>query len=108
MANTYEWKIGQMEAKISDGEKNNIIFRIWWELVASDGEIKPTYAMAMDVLDVQYKEGDPFIEYENLTKEDVVGWLEAGLDVDEYKSKLDQEIYNKKNPVNEYLDPNWD
>lgn len=35
-------------------------------------------------------------------------WLESGLDVDDIKSKLDQEIYDKKNPVNEYLNPNWD
>jgi hypothetical protein len=108
MANTYTWKISQMEAKISDGEKKNVIFRIWWELVASDEEIKPTYALAMDVLEVQYNEGDPFIEYADLTKEDVISWLESGLDVDDIKSKLDQEIYDKKNPVNEYLNPNWD
>lgn len=62
----------------------------------------------MDVLEVQYNEGDPFIEYADLTKEDVIGWLESGLDVDDIKSKLDQEIYDKKNPVNEYLNPNWD
>ena len=107
MANTYDWKITQMEAKIKDGELENVIFRIWWELVASDGEVKPTYALTMDQLLVEYKEGDPFIPYSDLTKEDVVGWIEASLDVDAIKSKLDQEIYNKKNPVNEYLKPNW-
>lgn len=108
MANTYTWKISQMEAKISDGELENVIFNIWWELVASDGEVKPTYALAMDSLLVEYNEGDPFIPYADLTKEDVIGWLEAGLDVDDIKSKLDKEIYDKKNPVNEYLNPNWD
>ena len=108
MANTYTWKITQMEAKISEGDLNNVIFSVFWEYVASDGEIKPTYAMAMDVQPVIYTEGEPFIPYDELTKEDVIGWLESLLDVDVIKAKLDAEIEQKKNPVNEYLNPNWD
>ena len=51
---------------------------------------------------------DNFIPYADLTKEDVVGWLEAGLDVDSMKSSLDNQIELKINPVDETLRPNWD
>ena len=39
--------------------------------------------------------------------EDVIGWLESAIDMKTLQAKLDQEIYDKKNPVNEYLNPNW-
>ena len=39
---------------------------------------------------VTYNPDEPFIEYADLTKADVVGWLEAGLDVDNMKSNLDR------------------
>ena len=107
MANTYTWKISQLEAKISEGDLKNVIFNVWWEYVASDNEVKPTYAMAMDVLPVEYNEESSFIPYEDLTKEDVIGWLVSTIDMETLQSKLDQEIYDKKNPVNEYLNPNW-
>jgi hypothetical protein len=107
MANTYTWKISQLEAKISEGDLKNVIFNVSWEYVASDNEVKPTYAMAMDVLSVDYNGENPFIPYEDLTKEDVIGWLESAIDMETLQAKLDQEIYDKKNPVNEYLNPNW-
>jgi len=43
-----------------------------------------------------------------LTKEDVVGWLEAILDVPSMQEGLDKQIELQKNPVDEYLTPDWD
>ena len=48
-----------------------------------------------------------FIPYADLTKEDVVGWLEAGLDVDSMKKNIDKQIELKIHPVNETLRPDW-
>ena len=41
---------------------------------------------------VEYNPEEPFIEYDDLTKEDVVGWLEEGLDVDSMKEGLDKKL----------------
>jgi hypothetical protein len=57
---------------------------------------------------VEYNPEEPFIEYDDLTKEDVVGWLEEGLDVDIMKEGLDKQIELEINPVNETLRPDWD
>ena len=107
MANTYSWRISQMEAKIQENELSNVIFMVWWEYIATDNEEHPTTASAQDVQPVEYVEGEPFIPYEDLTKNDVIEWLESSLDMDIIKAKLDDEIIQKKNPVNEYLNPNW-
>ena len=51
---------------------------------------------------------DNFIPYADLVKSDVVGWLEAGLDVEAMKSNLDNQIELEINPVDETLRPDWD
>ena len=51
---------------------------------------------------------DNFIPYADLTKDDVVEWLEAGLDVEAMKTNLDNQIELEINPVDEVLRPDWD
>ena len=63
---------------------------------------------SIGTLSVQYNPEEPFIEYADLTKEDVVGWLETGLDVDSMKQNIDNQIELKKNPIDETLRPDWD
>jgi hypothetical protein len=56
---------------------------------------------------VEYDPGN-FIPYADLTKDDVVAWLEAGLDVEAMKENLDNQIELEINPVDETLRPDWD
>jgi hypothetical protein len=108
MANTYNWKINQLDAKIKDGNLENVIYNVHWRYYASDGEVEPITATRIGVLNVKYKEGEPFIPYSDLTKDNVIAWLESGIDVDELKKALDKDIELKKNPVDETLYPDWD
>ena len=82
MANTYTWNINQMTAKIQEGELQNVIWLINYSFVAKDETSTPViFASINGSVRVEYNEGDPFIPYEDLTKEDVVGWLEASEDL---------------------------
>lgn len=110
MANTYNWKILQLDAKIHENDLDNVIYTIHWRYVAEDNsdEANPISRDIIGTLGVTYNPDEPFIEYADLTKEDVVGWLEAGLDVDNMKFNLDQQIELQKHPVDEYLRPDWD
>ena len=110
MANTYEWHINQMTAKVEEGELKNVIWLINYNFTAKDETETPViFSTINGSVRVQYNEGDPFIPYEDLTKEDVVGWLEASEDIniEGMKENLDKQIDQKKNPVDEYLYPNW-
>lgn len=107
MANSYNWNISQLDAKISEGDHSNVIYNIHWRYNASD-ESGDYNASMYGTHSVSYEEGEPFIEYADLSKDDVVGWLEEGMDVEEMKSNLDAQIDAKKNPVDEYLIPDWD
>lgn len=106
MANTYNWQISALDAKITEGDNSNVIYTVHWRLQATD-ETGEYQTDSYGTMSVEY-DPDNFIEYDDLTKEDVVGWLEAGLDVEEMKLRLDNELDKKINPTDEVLRPDWD
>ena len=108
MANTYSWRINALDAKIHEDDLDNVIYTVHYTLIGQDDSEEPVSASSIGTLGVQYNPENPFISYDDLTKEDVVGWLEDGLDVDSMKENLDNQIELKKNPVDETLRPDWD
>ena len=106
MANTYNWKINALDAKIHEGDNDNVIYTVHWSFIATD-ETGEYSASSIGTMGVEY-DPDNFIPYADLVKSDVVGWLESGLDVDSMKSSLDNQIELKINPVDETLRPDWD
>ena len=108
MANTYSWIINALDAKIHKDDLDNVIYTVHWSFIGQDDSEEPISASSIGTLGVKYNPENPFISYDDLTKEDVVGWLEDGLDVDSMKESLDNQIELKKNPVDETLRPNWD
>ena len=107
MKNTYNWKINALDAKIHENDLDNVIYTIHWSFIGQDDSEEPVMASSIGTLGVQYNPENPFIPYADLTKEDVVGWLEAGLNVDSMKENLDKQIELKIHPVNETLRPDW-
>ena len=107
MANTYHWKIVQLDAKIKENDLDNVIYTVHYRFYAEDDSDPKIVRDIIGCIGVEY-DPDNFIPYEDVTKEDVVGWLEADLNVEGMKQNLDQEINLIKNPVDEYLKPDWD
>ena len=107
MANIYSWEISQFNAKIQEGDNQNVIYEIMFVFKASDGEENPTTASQVGVQHIEYNPEKPFIPYEDLTKDIVVGWLESTVNIEQLKQDVDELLYQKKNPVDEILYPNW-
>tara|TARA_A100000172_G_C3015698_1_gene101376 strand:+ start:50 stop:373 length:324 start_codon:yes stop_codon:yes gene_type:complete len=107
MANTYSWKINQLDTKIKHDKKSNVVYNVHWFYIAKDDSEVPYIARECGVYSVEYDKSN-FITYSKLKKEDVVKWLEAGLDVDKMKKNLNNKIESQKNPVENHLNPNWD
>ena len=106
MANTYNWRINALDAKIHEGDNDNVIYTVHWSYIAQDESGDHT-ASSIGTLGVTY-DPDNFIPYADLTKDDVVEWLEAGLDVEAMQESLDNQIELEINPVDEVLRPDWD
>jgi hypothetical protein len=106
MANTYNWRINALDAKIHEGDNDNVIYTVHWSFMATD-ETGEYSASSIGTMGVEYNPEEPFIEYADLTKEDIVGWLEAGLDIDSMKQNLSDQISKLENPTDIVLRPSW-
>ena len=99
MAITYKWTINALDAKISHDSKDNVINTIHWGYSASEDHEAGMYtASSIGSHNVVY-DADNFTEYDSITEEDVIGWLESSLDVATIKTGLDNQITLQKAPV---------
>lgn len=98
MANTYNWTINALDGIVSVEDGNeNVIYSVQWQLDAVDSSEEHTVSATGDH-QVEY-DANNFTPYENLTKADVVQWLEAGLDVDNIKADLDSKLQTLSAPT---------
>ena len=104
MANTYNWKINALDAKVSVGDDENVVYTVHWSLIATSENEEHTVT-SIGTHGVEY-DADNFVPYENLTEEIVIGWLEDALDVDSMKANLDAQIEKLITPQEiTYTDP---
>ena len=96
MATTYNWVISDLNAKIQDGELSNVIETIHWRYQATDGE---NTADVYGSVGLDAPEAGSFIAADQLTKETVISWLEAKLDVEALKEGLDKQLFALSNPT---------
>ena len=95
MAITYKWNIYALDAHVSHEGKSDVIYTVHYGLNGSEGDHSDnmigTYSLEYDK--------DNFKEYADLEKSDIIGWLEAGLDVDDLKESIKNQIDLLKTPV---------
>jgi hypothetical protein len=98
MANTYKWTINALDAKVAVEDGNeNVVYTVHWGLTATD-ETEEYSASSIGTHGVEY-DADNFTAYADLTEEQVIGWLEAGLDVESIKAGLDAQIEKLITPI---------
>ena len=100
---SYSWVINGFDAKISHDSKDNVIHSIHWSYNANKGDHN---ANMIGSDHVEYN-ADSFIEYKDLKKSDVIGWLEAKLNVSKMQESLSGQIALKEAPVDVMLKPEW-
>lgn len=104
MANTYNWKINALDAKVSVDDVQNVVYTVHWSLIATSENGEHTVSN-IGTHGVEY-DADNFVPYENLTEAIVIGWLEAGLNVESIKAGLDAQIEKLITPEEiTYTDP---
>ena len=104
----FKWHISQMDSKIKetiDGQElQNVVNIIHWryDAILDDYETE-----IHGTLELNGANPNDFILYENLTENDVITWLEDGLDVDELQMMLINKMNLIINPVEETLPLPW-
>ena len=93
-----------MEVILNQDGLSNVVNNIDWRLIATvEGEVYKAEEWAKQY--VSSPDAESFTNYEDLTKEQVVGWLESILDVNQLKEGLAYQIELQINPISAMLNP---
>ena len=100
----YTWEITAMEVILNQDGLSNVVSNIDWRLIATvDGEKYRSEQWAKQY--VSAPDANTFTNYEDLTKEEVISWLENILDVAQLKESLAYQIGLQANPITAILPP---
>jgi len=76
----YKWYISSLEAKPSFEGKQKVVHTIHWRLMGKETVDDKTYiAEVYGATNVDYEENENFIEYDDLSEENVVEWVKSKL-----------------------------
>jgi hypothetical protein len=91
----YEWGIAQLEVAPSEDGLTDVVKTIHWTLSATDGELS---ASSYGSVGMDAPEAEAFTPYAELSKDAVIGWLEAKLDADAIRAGLAGQIDAQRAP----------
>jgi len=92
----FNWVINAMDCIKNEGDLSDVVVVIHWTYVAEkEGFTSSVYGTCSMPL----PSGENFTPYEDLTKDQVVGWLVSALDVEEMEENLDKQIDLLINPI---------
>ena len=108
MAIEYKWDFPSLEVTYSVGDLTNVVTAVHWRLTATEGQHSAsTYGSA----GVGAPTPEEFISYEDLTEEEIIGWVTNALGGEVYvqalKDNLDIQIATQKAPVSGSMSPPW-
>jgi hypothetical protein len=86
MANTYTWDIAQLQCYPSYGGQTNVVVAIHWILIGTDGV---NTASRQVVAGVAFNPNGEFTPYENLTKDELIAWVQSSLGADGIQDATD-------------------
>jgi hypothetical protein len=108
----YSWDFPKLEIYYNYQNLQNVVYMIQWIYTASyvDANNKTWQESIRGVEDISYDPSEPFIPFENLTKDIVTSWMESelgdqGLQV--LQNNLQQIISNAVNPPSVIVDVPW-
>jgi hypothetical protein len=104
MAITYNTNILHLKGAPSLGELSNVITEVEFEVVAVDGDYTHN---SIGHLGMSLNESD-FIPFEDITEDQVIGWVESHAIHDNHKNHLEEFINNMKQPTNVGMEKPWE
>ena len=98
MTTTYQWTIQAMDCVPQEDGYTDVVVVAHWNVSATDG----TYTSSVyGTQSFTLQQGGSFTPYADLTQDQVVGWVQAGMGIDAVtalQQNLDTQIENQINP----------
>ena len=92
---TYNWQIVSMPSYAQIDGQSDVVFEINWTCNAVEDSYS---ANSFGTVPVQYTAGSPFTPYNQLTQEQVWGWINPSIDRPEIEANLQSMIDAQKTP----------
>jgi hypothetical protein len=99
MANTYQWAVNSMTAYPEHEGQQDVVFQVSWVCSGTDGN--GHNAAVYGTVDVTYQAGSHFTPYNQLTLDQVNGWVASALGpegIAKAQSDCDEAINNQLAP----------
>ena len=106
MANTYNLEILKLEVKLLEDTLENVVFQADWRYTATSENEEYTEE-CVGLASIPAPDPDNFTPFDDLTEEQVKGWVENEVDFNKFKEYLDNKIEEKINPPTEVKDVPW-
>jgi len=88
---TYTWSVVQMDRQVAD----DFVTTVHYNVSAEEGEFSASTYGTVGFT----KEEMDYVPFEELTQEQVIGWVQDSLGKDTVEASLETQIEAKKNPV---------
>jgi hypothetical protein len=95
---TYNWEILSI-TKMNLEDNNNVIFKIIWRLIGIDPNGVEGVFKGSTELTLPDQFDDNFIEYENITQENIINWIQQILNMDDVYSAIDDDMEKNKKQI---------
>ena len=96
MATVYTWSIINLPSYPQAEGETDVVFEVNWQCNANDGTYQ---ANSFGTVPVTYEAGTPFTPYDQLTEEQVWGWVDPQIDRTEIEANLQSLIDQQANPA---------
>lgn len=106
MANTYSLEILKLEVKLLEDTLENVVFQADWRYTVTSENEEYTEE-SVGLANIPAPDLDNFTLFDDLTEEQVKGWVENEVDFNKFKEYLDSKIEEKINPPTEVKDVPW-
>jgi hypothetical protein len=93
---TFTWTVSQLDCYPKYDNQTDVVFTVHWQLTGTDG----THTGSVySTCGVTYKADTPYTPYDQLTKNQVFGWIWAnGVDKASAEAAVQAQIDNQANP----------
>ena len=102
MSNIYKWIVTSMDAYPQYESETNVVFNVSWMCEGNNkGLPAATYGSVRNSTPVAYAAGSTFTPYDQLTNDQVIGWVQDALgkdSINQIYAEIDVQIATKLNP----------
>ena len=91
----YNWRITSMPSYAQIDGQSDVVFQVNWKCEGTEDKLG---AVTVGSVPVTYTAGTPFTPYDQLTQEQVWGWVNPSINRPEIEANLQSMIDEQKNP----------